>query len=201
MATSGKGTRAKKAADENAQNASQSGAGKSSAKKSAAKKSASKKSAAKKKTADNSGEDAKVPPQKTKGEAAPEQLAVRAGEKPWTAAELDAVREVLAGEARRLREEISMAESGIAEMLRDNSDAGGEDQADTGSKTFEREHELSLAASHREILGQTERALTLIEDGTYGRCESCGNPIGKARLKAFPRATLCVSCKEKEERR
>lgn len=192
MATSGKGTREKKAAGKNAQGASKSGAGKSSAKKAAAKKSAAKKPA---------GEEAKVPRKKTKGEAAPEQLAVRAGEKPWTAAELDEVRDVLAGEARRLREEISAAESGIAEMLRDNSDIGGEDQADTGSKTFEREHEISLAASHREILGQTERALTLIEDGTYGRCESCGNPIGKARLKAFPRATLCMSCKEREERR
>lgn len=208
MATSGKGTREKKVADENAQAASQSGAGKSSAKQSAAKGAAAKKSAPKKsasksagKSAGNSGEDAKVPPQKSKGEAAPEQLAVRAGEKPWTAAELDAVREVLAGESRRLREEISAAESGIAEMLRENSDTGGEDQADTGSKTFEREHEISLAASHREILGQTERALALIEDGTYGRCENCGNPIGKARLKAFPRATLCMSCKEKEERR
>lgn len=186
MATSGKGTREKKAAGKNAQGASKSGAGKSSAKKSGANKPA---------------DDTNVPRQKTKGEAAPEQLAVRAGEKPWTAAELDAVRDVLAGEARRLREEISAAESGIAEMLRDNADIGGEDQADTGSKTFEREHEISLAASHREILGQTERALTLIEDGTYGRCESCGNPIGKARLKAFPRATLCMSCKEREERR
>jgi DnaK suppressor protein len=190
MATSGNGTREKKA-DKNTRSASQSGAGKSSAKKSAAKKSGSKKPA----------DGGKAQSQKSNGEAAPEQLPVRAGEKPWTAGELDSVREVLAGEARRLRDEISMAESGIAEMLRDNSDASGEDQADTGSKTFEREHEISLAASHREILGQTERALTLIDEGTYGRCESCGNPIGKARLKAFPRATLCMSCKEREERR
>jgi DnaK suppressor protein len=160
----------------------------------AAKKAPSKKAAAKKTAA------GKVPSQR-KGEAAPDQLAVRAGEKPWTRSELNAVREVLAGEARRLREEIAAAESGIAELIRDNSDAGGEDQADTGSKTFEREHEISLAASHREILGQTERALALIDDGTYGRCESCGNPIGKARLKAFPRATLCMSCKERAERR
>ncbi len=189
MATSGKGTREKKAAGKKA---SLSGSGRSSAKKSAPKKAAANKSAP---------NDGKVSSQKGKGEAGPEQLAVRAGEKPWTTAELDAVREVLAGEARRLREEIAMAENGIAEMLRDNTDTGGEDQADTGSKTFEREHEISLAASHREILGQTERALALIEDGTYGRCESCGNPIGKARLKAFPRATLCMSCKEREERR
>jgi DnaK suppressor protein len=133
--------------------------------------------------------------------AAPEALVVRADERPWTAAELAEVRHLLEAEAARLREEISDAETDIADMLRDSADAGGEDQADTGSKTFEREHEMSLAASHRDILGQTERALARIDDGTYGVCESCGNPIGKARLQAFPRATLCMTCKQREERR
>ena len=60
---------------------------------------------------------------------------------------------------------------------------------------------MSLANNSRGLLVQAERALLRIEDGTYGVCESCGNPIGKARLQAFPRATLCVSCKQKEERR
>ena len=126
---------------------------------------------------------------------------MRADERPWTAKELAEVRELLEAEATRLRAEISEAESDIADLLRNSSDTGGEDQADTGSKTFEREHEMSLAASHRDILGQTERALTKIEDGSYGVCESCGNPIGKARLQAFPRATLCMTCKQREERR
>ena len=40
-----------------------------------------------------------------------------------------------------------------------------------------------------------------LNDGTYGVCERCGKPIGKLRLQAFPRATLCVSCKQLEERR
>ena len=86
-------------------------------------------------------------------------------------------------------------------MLRDSGDGAGDDQADAGTKTFEREHEMSLANNSREMLAQAKRALRRIEDGTYGICESCGNPIGKARLQAFPRATLCVSCKQKEERR
>ena len=43
--------------------------------------------------------------------------------------------------------------------------------------------------------------LERIADGTYGRCESCGQPIGKNRLMAFPRATLGLSCKQREERR
>ena len=60
---------------------------------------------------------------------------------------------------------------------------------------------MSLAANSRDLLSQVERALQRLDDNTYPVCESCGNPIGKARLQAFPRATLCVSCKQREERR
>lgn len=171
---------------------------KKSAAKVPAKKTPAKKTPAKKQAATRPASKAAA---KSARKAAPEQLAVRSGERPWTEAELAEVRALLEIEAKRLREEISDAEDGIAEMLRNSTDTGGEDQADTGSKTFEREHEMSLAASHREILGQTERALARIDDGTYGICERCGNPIGKARLQAFPRATLCMTCKEREERR
>ena len=52
----------------------------------------------------------------------------------------------------------------------------------------------------RDLLLQTDKALGRIEAGTYGTCESCGGPIGKARLQAFPRATLCLECKQAEER-
>jgi DnaK suppressor protein len=58
-----------------------------------------------------------------------------------------------------------------------------------------------LAANQRELLLQTEKALERLNKGTYGLCESCGNPIGKGRLIAFPRATLCLECKQREERR
>ncbi len=77
----------------------------------------------------------------------------------------------------------------------------GDDEADTGSKNITREHELSLASNAREMLSQTERALGRLDAGTYGLCENCGKPIGKARMQAFPRATLCVECKQKQERR
>ena len=77
----------------------------------------------------------------------------------------------------------------------------GDDQADAGAKTFEREHELATTQNARDLLAQNEQALARIDAGTYGVCESCGQAIGKARLQAFPRATLCVSCKQREERR
>ena len=63
------------------------------------------------------------------------------------------------------------------------------------------EHELALTRNAQDLLDQSERALARIDAGTYGVCESCGQPIGKARLQAFPRATLCVTCKHRQDRR
>jgi DnaK suppressor protein len=128
-------------------------------------------------------------------------LPVRPGEEPWTEAELATVRQELDAEVAGLRADIARAESEIAERLGDAVGDAGDDQADAGAKTFQREHELALTQNARVLLAQNERALERIDAGTYGVCESCGQPIGKARLQAFPRATLCVSCKQREERR
>lgn len=128
-------------------------------------------------------------------------LPVRPGEKRWTEREIAELRDQLASEAAALRADIKRAESDIAKRLGDAVGDAGDDQADVGAKTFEREHELALTHNARELLAQNERAIARIEAGTYGTCESCGEPIGKARLQAFPRATLCVSCKQREERR
>ncbi|HVE73703.1 MAG TPA: TraR/DksA C4-type zinc finger protein [Mycobacteriales bacterium] len=119
----------------------------------------------------------------------------------WSTTELSAVRAELEEQARDLRGEIDDAESLSAEMKRAQSTEGSGDEADAGTKTFEREHEMSLANNSRDLLVQVERALARLDAGTYGRCENCGNPIPKARLQAFPRATLCVTCKQREERR
>ena len=128
-------------------------------------------------------------------------LAVRAEEDPWTAAELNSVRAELEDDITRLRAEISAAEIDLVGLMRDAGDGSGDDQADAGAKTYEREQEISVANNTREMLDQSEHALERIDDGSYGICESCGNPIGKLRLQAFPRATLCVTCKQKQERR
>jgi DnaK suppressor protein len=128
-------------------------------------------------------------------------LPVRPGEDPWTAQEVAEVEADLRAEVERLRADVASADTALADLLRDASDGAGDDQADAGSKNFEREHEMSIAANAREMLLQSERALARIAAGTYGVCETCGEPIGKARLQVFPRATLCMSCKQKQERR
>jgi len=128
-------------------------------------------------------------------------LPVRPGEEPWTGSGLAEVRETLEADAAGLRREIERAESRIADRLEDGIRDAGDDEADAGAKTFEREHEFAMTSNARHLLEQTERALSRINAGTYGACESCGQPIGKARLMAFPRAVLCVTCKQREERR
>ncbi|WP_145872163.1 TraR/DksA family transcriptional regulator [Streptomyces capillispiralis] len=135
------------------------------------------------------------------GAAEPGDLAVRPGEEPWTPDEVEEARTELMSEVLRLREEITSSEQSLAGLMRDSGDGAGDDQADTGTKNITREHELALAANAREMLTQFERALQRLDAGTYGLCENCGNPIGKARMQAFPRATLCVECKQKQERR
>ena len=128
-------------------------------------------------------------------------LPVRPGEEPWTEAELKQVRAELEAEVASLRADLARAASEAAELLTDSVRDAGDDSADAGTKAFEREQELALTQNARDLLDQGERALARIDAGTYGVCESCGKPIGKARLMAFPWATLCVACKQREERR
>ena len=133
--------------------------------------------------------------------APPTPVTASDGEAPWSAAELKAVRTEISADLERLRRELVLVEAEMDELISDSGEGAGDDQADSGTKTFEREHEMSLVINARDMVLQTERALDRIDNKTYGSCEECGSPIGKARLQVFPRATLCMICKQKEERR
>jgi DnaK suppressor protein len=63
---------------------------------------------------------------------------------------------------------------------------------DTASATFDRELDEGLEEGAQNTLRRIDAALRRIEDGTYGRCEVCGKPIGEERLHAIPWATLCI---------
>ncbi|MDR1078183.1 MAG: TraR/DksA C4-type zinc finger protein [Propionibacteriaceae bacterium] len=139
----------------------------------------------------------------TDGSPSPSQstIPVGPGEEPWTAAELAEVRAELQGEVARMERKLTVAEASLHALLAEGADAAGRDPADVGSSNFERDQGMSLAANAREMLEQGQLALRLFDEGHYGVCEVCGQPIGKARLQAFPRATMCVSCKQRSERR
>ena len=128
-------------------------------------------------------------------------LPVRDGEDPWTDDEVAEVRQTLTEDIDRFASQLEISEAELVGLLRDGNEGAGRDPADVGSANFERDAEMSLAKNAREMLDQSRLALRHIDQGAYGRCDNCGLPIGKGRLMAFPRATLCVTCKQREERR
>ncbi|MDO4718905.1 MAG: TraR/DksA C4-type zinc finger protein [Propionibacteriaceae bacterium] len=128
-------------------------------------------------------------------------LPVRDGEEPWTPEEVAAQRTELLAEIERMEKRIAVAEAELEALMQEGADVGGRDPADVGASNFEREQEMSLAHGVRELLDQSRLALQLFDEGQYGLCEVCEQPIGKARLQVFPRATLCMACKQREERR
>jgi DnaK suppressor protein len=119
-----------------------------------------------------------------------------------SAAETKKINAALVERRDELQAEYDQTLTEIAELQRERlDDSAGDDDADTGTKTFEREQEITLANNLLERITQVERAIERLGEGNYGWCEKCGNAIPVERLAAFPSATLCVSCKQLEERR
>jgi DnaK suppressor protein len=87
------------------------------------------------------------------------------------------------------------------------SDESGEDAvydnhlADTATDTYDRELDYTLEENSEHVLSEIDGALRRIEDGTYGRCTSCGREIPEERLEARPYATLCIDCQRHREGR
>lgn len=124
--------------------------------------------------------------------------------KPLSRREIAELKQMLEEERRRLLDELEAMEEHTPELEEQiGMDIGGgydEDLADVASSTFEREKGLALESSVQATLTQVEEALQRITDGKYGFCQRCGNAIDYARLKVLPYATLCIRCKEQEEK-
>ncbi len=127
-------------------------------------------------------------------------LPVREGDDAWKLADLRQIVTSLNEDVDRLVTELGVTEHELDDLLH-TSEGAGDDQADAGSTALEREQEMSIVNNTRDMLEQSVDALRRIKNGTYGVCQSCGLGIGRARLMAFPRANLCVTCKQREERR
>ena len=134
-------------------------------------------------------------------EAIAASLPVRDGDEPWTADEISEIVGTLESDVQRMGTALAEAENDLADLMKQGNDGAGMDTIDVGSSQFERDQEISVTRNARAVYDQSKLALQLLDGGTWGTCESCGEPIGKARLQAFPRATMCVKCKQRQERR
>jgi len=73
--------------------------------------------------------------------------------------------------------------------------------AETASATVDREIDYTLEENSEHVLAAIDGALARIEQGSFGICRTCGQPIGEERLAALPYTTQCIDCKRKAERR
>ncbi|GAB3842216.1 MULTISPECIES: TraR/DksA C4-type zinc finger protein [Micromonospora] len=117
-------------------------------------------------------------------------------------AEIDQIRLSLQARHDELTEEYQQAvqQSQVLRLV-EVGDTAGDDQADSGTKTAERDTAQSLLRTILDRRAQYEHALARLAEGTYGFCEGCTAPIPVERLEIFPSATTCVTCKQTRERR
>jgi RNA polymerase-binding protein DksA len=103
-----------------------------------------------------------------------------------------------------LKQERLQVETDLANFRAQLQEAPEKTGDEVDLNVYEREKTLGLVAAYERRLEEIDAALRAAEQGTYGICERCGNPIDRERLQIFPETRLCVSCKnqvEQEQRR
>jgi DnaK suppressor protein len=107
--------------------------------------------------------------------------------------------QALAEVRARLEQERASLQSDIEALAIENQaqqdDYGvGNHMADDASELFTRERDLALRGNTHDLLAQVEAAIKRIDEGRYGTCARCGQPIAPDRLQALPYAIYCISC-------
>ena len=105
-------------------------------------------------------------------------------------------REALDAERTETLQRLAGLEREFAGIVAASDSANTDDEHDPEGATiaFERQHVAALLGQARGQLDSIDAALRRLDEGGYGRCERCGQPIAPERLAARPTATRCVSC-------
>ncbi|MEA2306317.1 MAG: DnaK suppressor protein [Solirubrobacteraceae bacterium] len=111
--------------------------------------------------------------------------------------DLDAVRRELEARRDRTRERVAA----LAQRPERGSGLGfGKRIGDGTLEAVSRLTDIGVGGSLEHALARTERALAKLDEGTYGTCDACGEPIAPARLRAMPDGVLCLACAAAERR-
>jgi DnaK suppressor protein len=116
---------------------------------------------------------------------------------PMTPAELEEFRHLLNEQLQSLVGESKDLVSGMHEAAKDTF----ADPTDRALLESNRNFNLRISDRERKLITKVQEAIRRVDDGTFGTCEECGDDIGAARLRARPVTTLCIDCKEDQERK
>jgi DnaK suppressor protein len=108
--------------------------------------------------------------------------------------DLEAFRKLLHERRDELVHEASRTVDGMVETREQFPDP-----TDRASLEGNRNLLLRIRDRERKLITKIDEALGRIDDGSYGKCEECGQDIGIERLKARPVTTLCIDCKSLQE--
>jgi len=78
----------------------------------------------------------------------------------------------------------------------ESNDGPTEDIVDRANNAYNRELSFSISDAERHLLLQVDEAIARIDNGNFGRCTHCGEPLAKPRIEAIPWARLCINCQE-----
>jgi RNA polymerase-binding protein DksA len=118
------------------------------------------------------------------------------------AVDVDRFRKLLEEERQRVLDAIEYLDKENPGSIEDETDDETTDNhlAETATVTLDREIDYTLEENSENVLSSIDGALERIDEGTYGKCLNCGQPITDDRLAAIPWATHCIDCKRLEER-
>lgn len=121
---------------------------------------------------------------------------VRIVAKPLSAKDIEKFRDLLENKRRLVLERANRTLH--EDMTLDPDDLA--DEMDLASSESYQSFEFRLRGREKSLLNKLDLALRKLGEGTFGICEVCEEPIGKKRLEARPETTLCIQCKEAQER-
>ena len=118
--------------------------------------------------------------------------------------QLKQFRQLLITERAKLASEIRSLAQDAAKSPREASgdlSAYTVHMADMAADTYDRELSMNIVSSEQELLYQIDDALKRLDDGTFGVCQQCNQPITMSRLKAVPYASMCIACQRTKEQK
>ncbi len=118
---------------------------------------------------------------------------------PLTPHQLSSLEESLRRQVETLESELKSERAEVESARDSSSSAEVRDSTDASIAGSMRDVNRAVLDHHRLEIREVRAALSRMDDGTYGQCLDCADPIGYLRLKAYPMASRCVKCQAKQE--